>query len=264
LGSSLRTVLPAWVRRALRPRGTNAVILRRLHQIDKQLDDLYKELATKDGKERPVLDEGFLPLAQQVKNQRRTMLTRERLWIIWQGARNVAKLEGAAAEVGSFRGGSAYFIAAAFVANVGHEVPVEVIDTFTGHPETKLSDEDASRHRDEAHFLDTSYDNVVDYLSGFEQVRVHDGEFSDVARRPPDQRYRLVHIDVDLYESAIDCLRYFAPRIVEGGIIVLDDYGSRSCPGIIKAAREFLASEHGFQSWNPMTKQLVLVRQPAA
>jgi O-methyltransferase len=240
------------------------VVLRQLHQIDKQLDDLHKELATKDGKERPVLDDGFLPLAQKVKNQRRTMLTRERLWIIWQGVRNVAHLEGAAAEVGSFRGGSAYFIAAAFATNLGHEVPIEVIDTFEGHPETKLSDEDAPRHREGGTFVDTSYESVADFLSEFEQLRIHNGEFSDVAARLPDQRYRLVHVDVDLYESAIDCLRYFAPRTVEGGIIVLDDYGSRSCPGILKAAREFLTSEAGFQSWNPLTKQLVLVRRTTA
>jgi hypothetical protein len=46
-----------------------------------------------------------------------------------------------------------------------------------------------------------------------------------------------------------------------GGAIVVDDYEARKCPGIKRAAEEFLAeTDAGFQAWNPLTEQLVLVK----
>jgi O-methyltransferase len=207
-------------------------------------------------------DEQFTALAQEVKAHGRTMLAQKRLWTLWQCVGNVVDLEGHAAEVGTYRGGSAYFIAASFVARLGHEVPIEVIDTFEGHPEGKLSGHDTATHTGGTKFLSTSHDSVVEYLSPFEQLSVRKGEFSAVAAQLPEQAYRLVHVDVDLYVPALDCLRYFGPRLVQGGIVVLDDYGAPSCPGIQRAAREYL-SDGGlaFQTWDTRSRQLVLVKR---
>lgn len=208
----------------------------------------------------PVDDEQFLVLADEVKSHGRTMLARKRLWTLWQCVGNVAPLEGAAAEVGAYQGGSAYFIAASFAARLGGEVPLEVVDTFSGHPSDKLTDHDSPIHSDPTKFVSTSYESVVDYLSQFEQVTVHKGDFASVAPQLPDRSYRLVHVDVDLYLPTLECLRYFGPRLVRGGIVVLDDYGKPSCPGIRRAAEEYLAGG-GFQTWNPLTRQLVLVKR---
>ena len=140
-----------------------------------------------------------MALAQEVKSHGRTMLAQKRLWTLWQCVGNVADLDGCAAEVGSYRGGSAYFIAASFVARLGKEVPMEVIDTFEGHSPGKLSDRDSPIHTDGTKFLSTSYESVVEYLAGFEEVSVRKGEFSAVAPGLPERIYRLVHVDVDLY-----------------------------------------------------------------
>jgi hypothetical protein len=209
----------------------------------------------------PVFDdEQFVALAQEVKAQGRTMLPQKRLWTLWQCVANVAPLDGHAAEVGTYRGGSAYFIAASFVQRLGHEVPMEVIDTFEGHPEEKLSEHDSEIHADGSKFLSTSYESVVDYLGPFGQLTVRKGEFSAVAAQLPERSYRLVHVDVDLYEPALDCLRYFGPRLVRGGIVLLDDYGAAACPGIRRAADEYLAGG-GFQTWDTRSRQLVLVKR---
>ena len=46
------------------------------------------------------------------------------------------------------------------------------------------------------------------------------------------------------------------------GVIVLDDYDSPTCPGVREAAEEFLdANEDAFHVWQPLTKQLLLVRR---
>src|SRR5215208_7072675 len=55
----------------------------------------------------------FLDLANEVHEHGTTGLPVERLYVLWQAAKNVRALPGSAAEIGAFRGGSAYFIARA-------------------------------------------------------------------------------------------------------------------------------------------------------
>jgi O-methyltransferase len=230
-----------------------------LNKVRKELRKLRQTITEK---ENVLHDPGFVETSATVLGQRRTKLGADRLWVLWQAVRNVAPTGAAAAEVGTFRGGSAYFIAASFAAVLGHEVPVEAIDTFEGHPQPKLSEHDSAlHHKPHAYTSGVSHDEVVEYLSPFAQTTVHKGEFSAVAPTLPEQQYGLVHVDVDLYESTLDCLRYFGPRLVAGGVIVLDDYDSPTCPGVRRAAEEFLAGAgSAFQSWHPHTKQLLLVK----
>ena len=48
-----------------------------------------------------------------------------------------------------------------------------------------------------------------------------------------------MHIDVDLYEPTRGCLEYFYPRLVEGGVMICDDYGAPLYPGAHKAWDEY-------------------------
>ncbi len=234
-------------------------LMARIAAIEKDLEIVLSRV---DGASNVPLhtDERFLALAGRIKRTRRTMLTKGRLWTLWEAAQNVAHLDGAAAEIGTYRGGTAYFIAATFAEVIGQPAVVEVIDTFEGHPQDKLSEHDSQTHKDPSLFTDTTYEDVVRYLAPFESVTVHKGEFSTVAPRLPDQQYRLVHVDVDLYEPTLDCLRYFGPRLVPGGVIVVDDFGSPGCPGVDRAAKEWFDANQGFGSWSPRTKQLVIVK----
>ena len=50
-------------------------------------------------------------------------------------------------------------------------------------------------------------------------------------------------MDVDLYKSTIDGLRYFFPRMISGGIILIHDFHT---DGIKKAIKEF-SSENQIQ-----------------
>ena len=52
-----------------------------------------------------------------------------------------------------------------------------------------------------------------------------------------NQPISFLHLDVDLYQSTIDSLRYFYPRLVTGGIILIHDFHT---DGIKKAINEFL------------------------
>ena len=58
-----------------------------------------------------------------------------------------------------------------------------------------------------------------------------------------DKTFSFVHIDVDLYEPAKDSLEFFYPRMAEGGIILMDDYGLGTCPGVTSAGQEFFSDK---------------------
>jgi O-methyltransferase len=209
---------------------------------------------------RKVRDEQFRRAAKDIADEGRTLLGQDRLWILWQAVKNVAALQLPAAEVGAYRGGSAAFIARAFADLAGRVPAIDVVDTFEGHPAEKLTAEDSEVHRPGL-FGRTSFEEVRDYLSRHPEVRVHKGEFSAVAGELTEAHYGFAHIDVDLYEPTLDCLRFFSARMPQGGAIVVDDYEARKCPGIKRAAEEFLAeTDAGFQAWNPLTEQLVLVK----
>jgi len=203
-------------------------------------------------------EDHFNALANQVIADGRTFLAHDRLYILWQAVRNVYSLQLPSAEVGSYRGGSAFFLARAFKEFLGRELPLHVIDTFEGHPD-KITQEFDNQHA-EGYFSDTSVEAVQDYLSCFSKVIVHKGEFTSVVKDISINKYGFVHIDVDIYQSILDCLNYFGKRIAEGGVIVVDDYGTVSCPGVERAVKEYLSQNEGFMAWQPFTEQIILIK----
>lgn len=58
----------------------------------------------------------------------------------------------------------------------------------------------------------------------------------------PHQKIALLNLDTDIYEPSIVILEYFWERIVKGGILILDDYGTHL--GETKAVDEFLLNKN--------------------
>jgi hypothetical protein len=87
-------------------------------------------------------------------------------------------------------------------------------------------------------------DEVKRNLSKYDCFEFHRGwipdRFSDVANK----KFSFVHVDVDFYEPVRDSLEFFFPRMVDGGIIVLDDYGTAETPGALLATDE-IANKYG-------------------
>lgn len=204
-------------------------------------------------------DADFFELADEVVGSGRTLLGYDRLYMFWQAIGNLTGVPGSAAEIGSFRGGSAFFIAAAFQSVIGEEVPFHVFDTFEGHPSAALSERDASHAPGQ--FNDTDFEDVKAYLSRFSRTRVHRGDILQELPHLEEDHYRLVHLDTDLYLPTKACLEYFAPRLSPGGIVVLDDYASTKCPGVRAALLEHLERHDGYMVWDLRTEQLMLVKR---
>jgi O-methyltransferase len=65
------------------------------------------------------------------------------------------------------------------------------------------------------------------------------GVFPDEsASAVPSNEFRLAHIDVDVYQSAKDCVAYLWPRMARGGVVVFDDDGFDGLRGVRECVDE--------------------------
>ena len=118
---------------------------------------------------------------------------------------------GCFVEVGVYQGGTASYLTE-LAEKQGRKI--FLYDTFTGIP----FKEDYEKHN-VGDFSDTSYEAVKNALP---YAKVVQGLFPESAIRMP--KCAFVHLDVDQYKSYIDCINYFKPKMVEGGVMWFDDY----------------------------------------
>ena len=64
----------------------------------------------------------------------------------------------------------------------------------------------------------------------------------DYLKNNPEKRFSLIHIDVDVYEPTKHILENTWEKIVEGGVLILDDYGT--VEGETLAVDEFLYNKN--------------------
>lgn len=84
-------------------------------------------------------------------------------------------------------------------------------------------------------------DVILDFKNSGYDIPCVKGKFSETlpAFDNPDVQFSFVHVDCDHYWAYHRVLAFIAPRMVPGGIVKLDDYGS--CAGAKKATDEWLA-----------------------
>ncbi|MFP3942321.1 MAG: class I SAM-dependent methyltransferase [Alphaproteobacteria bacterium] len=78
-------------------------------------------------------------------------------------------------------------------------------------------------------------ENIV-YLHNFD-VRTGLGPFFE---SHPHIQFRIVFMDIGSYEATSACLPHFWPRLVPGGIMILDQFNHEMSPGETRAVRELL------------------------
>jgi macrocin-O-methyltransferase TylF-like protien len=191
----------------------------------------------------PLEDGHFMALAMEVVKPGRTSLDYGRLYTLYEAFRNVI----AAApedepiellEVGVYRGGSSYFLASAARRFAPNRVRLVAVDTFEGHSARDLPEGSEGPHRPSV-FGDAAYEEVCEYLSQFEFVEVVKGRVQEVAAAIATRPVHLAHVDVDIYAPTLFTLELLEERMARGGVIVVDDYDFKTCPGVRKAVDEF-------------------------
>jgi hypothetical protein len=163
-----------------------------------------------------------------IKNEREMAMTPMDAFQLYSAASSTAKLDGAAAEVGVFRGASARLILEALPDKTLH-----LCDTFEGMP-------DSQDGLDKGMYAG-SLESVRSYLNS-PQVRFHKGYFPrDTAHEIENERFAFVNLDVDYFDGTLGALEFFWPRMVRGGVILTHDYDY--LPGPTKAFKQFFSSK---------------------
>lgn len=163
-----------------------------------------------------------------------TLVDLYRCYELWTLATQTHHLPpGDILEIGVWRGGTGCLLAAA-VADT--ESRVFLADTFEGVVKTGAVDGD---YTDGTH-ADASIGQVRSLAAELDvDVGILVGIFpEDTAEEIEARTFRLCHIDVDIYQSAKDIFDWVWPRMVTGGIVVFDDYGFQSCPGVSRFVDE--------------------------
>jgi O-methyltransferase len=195
-------------------------------------------------------DDDFLSIYYQVQSH--TLVDRKRLYMLYSIALMSSQLDGDWAEIGVYRGGTALLLSLVKPSNRR----IHLFDTFEGMPKTD-SKRDIHLKGD---LEDTSLHKVRSLLSDFSEVNFHPGFFPETTDGLEGNLFSLVHVDADIYLSVLDSCKFFYPRLVNGGVLIFDDYGFRSCPGAKEAVREFCDSHNTREIYLPTGQALLWKR----
>jgi len=187
-----------------------------------------------------------------------TMTSVERQIELIQAARHVARsgLSGSIVECGVWRGGSMMAVAMALQQEGVSDRELYLFDTFEGMTAPTANDRTpdgvlAQVHLDRSRKgdgywcfadIETVRRNLVATRYPAERIHLVQGPVEKtLPGQVPSAPIALLRLDTDWFESTKHELEHLFPRLREGGILIIDDYGHWQ--GARKATDEFLARQ---------------------
>lgn len=183
-----------------------------------------------------------------------TMTSPEKLFALITGVRHVARvnLPGDIVECGVWRGGSMHAVARTLLSVGVTDCELYMFDTFTGMTEPTERDRRGDKTATELLEQADKSENVwaiaslEDVQAGigtldYPQHRFHyvAGPVEETIPGSAPETIALLRLDTDWYESTRHELEHLYERLVPGGVLILDDYGSWQ--GAKEATDEFMA-----------------------
>lgn len=184
--------------------------------------------------------------------------------------KEVNGLPGHVVECGVFKGASLVRFAA-FRDLMGSPYAKKIVgfDTFGTFPETLYPADVAVREKfvQDAGAQSIGADQLREVLarqSNDRHVELVEGDIThtvpEYVEANPELRISLLNLDTDIYEPAKVILEHLYPRIVPGGILVLDDYGT--FPGETDAVDEYFAGSTVKIEKLPLAMTPAFIRKP--
>jgi hypothetical protein len=171
-----------------------------------------------------------------------TMTSLERIKVLLDAVGYITNnsIEGDMVECGTWKGGSIMAMMKKLLQQSVTDRRIWVFDTFDGMPAPKEIDE-TYRRESAKRILDTSSKETsfVWAYSPIEEARKNilsvgyparnisfvKGKVEDTIPVTSIEKIALLRLDTDWYSSTKVELEYLFPRLVEGGILIIDDYG---------------------------------------
>jgi len=188
-----------------------------------------------------------------------TMTSPERLYGLYKAVEYVvaAGIAGDVVECGVWRGGSSMLAAKALLHFGQDHRHLHLFDTFDGMTAPSTHDVDLNgvdaesvmrlhNREDEASSIwcYSPLEKVQQAMSstGYPNTRIHfvKGRVEDTIPQAAPQKIAILRLDTDWYESTRHELEHLFPRLVVGGVLIIDDYGHWQ--GARKAVDEYLSA----------------------
>lgn len=191
-----------------------------------------------------------------------TMTSPERVVALANAARWIAEsgLTGDVVECGVWRGGSMMVVARTLLDAGAADRDLYLFDTYTGMSAPTSEDRDHNGVAAAGRFAETAVgDGSSDWcragiaavrrnlaLTGYPEHLLHfvPGKVEETIPQHAPERIALLRLDTDWYASTRHELEHLWPRLVSGGVCIIDDYGHWA--GSRKAVDEYFA-EHGIR-----------------
>lgn len=177
-------------------------------------------------------------IIQKIFNPRGIATLKNRPWIytLHKIVDLTANMDGDIVECGVFKG-STLFSIALLLKQRNINKKIYGLDSFEGLPEMEDIDKGITKET----FGNTNYSTVCrgrDKL-GLSNIILIKGFFKDTLKKLEGEKFILVHLDCDLYQSYKECLEFLYDKVLPGGYILFDEYSH----GAKKAIDEFLADK---------------------
>jgi O-methyltransferase len=194
----------------------------------------------------------------------------QRMYNTVQFLKHTMDVAGDVAECGVFRGLTSFlFCNYIRLANPGFKGEgYHLFDSFQGlsdpTPEDAISSSpygEVGTYREGRGAFHGTLEVVKNTLSDYPLIEFHPGWIPESLVGIPERQYRFVHLDLDLYEPIKGGIEYFYPRLTQGGVIVIDEYGFPRWPGARKAVDEFCQINHLVAPISLTTGNGVLIRK---
>lgn len=177
----------------------------------------------------PVLKSSLLP-AEDQSNDYVRLATLELL------CRRLINIPGNIAELGVYKGG--------FARCLNYLMPKRTLylfDSFEGFETSEAQKEKSQQNCTDA-FVEahknTSVTQVLKRLPYPDQAVICQGYFPFSAENISDE-FCLVSLDVDFEDTTYEGLKYFWPKLVKGGYLLLHDWNSPNLSGVAAALKKF-------------------------
>ena len=146
-----------------------------------------------------------------------TLVSTDRLRLLWDTVQHCLPLGGDLLEVGVYKGGTAILLREA-----APDRALYLYDTFAGHPYSDATRDDVNHYP--GRFADTSEEAVRALFTDHPNPPIITaGVFP--ASAPVIPPLCFAHVDVDLYQATREACEAIWPALVLGGQLVCDDYG---------------------------------------
>jgi hypothetical protein len=177
-------------------------------------------------KQKEIID-----IVGAIESERGFMMWPDEMVMLYTCAREMQKKNGNFAEVGVSTGGSAKLL-----CELKGDKSLHLFDTFEGLPNPTGNDMHLSKGQ-----YKCTLPAVKEYLKAYPSIFYYPGFFPDTATPANDMFFSFVHLDVDLYQSTLDGIKFFYPRMIKGGMLISHDYST--VPGVKKAFDEYFTDK---------------------